>query len=153
MGYNTSFAVIHDTTLDELGADPGTSLTFEEATSVASAGVAASQVGPHVVLVDPFYGVSAKPVASRLGRQIYVVSLGSTASTYAIEAEGAVHRVRAVSNGDLLADEGAPLPAEDRLAEHQYDEEAHLAVFGELLGRPLVEVGQATFHPMGTYLP
>ena len=148
MGYNTSLAIVHDLNLDEVGVDRSSGLSFDEATSSMNFALVAAQVGPHVVLIDPLYGTEAKPVAERLGRQVYVVSVGSTASTYVIEAEGPVHRVRAISNGELLAHEGEPLAAEAVLAAHEFDEDAHFAVAERLLGSPLSAVHEATFYPV-----
>ncbi len=146
MSWNISLSVLPDTALTSL-APEGEALSFGEATERFA--LVGAQLGDRVVLIDPFYGTAAQVAAQHVGAQLYTVSLGGTASTYAIEAHGPVSRLRVVSEGEIAEDQGEPLPAESALAGHDFDEEdAHLAVFEALAGAPFATLEEAEFHQL-----
>lgn len=145
MSWNMSLSVLPDTDLAVLGPR-GQAMTLDDAASAMSLGGA--QVGAHVVLVDPFYGEAAQAAAAHARVQLYTVSLSGVSDTYAIEARGPVERLRVSSYGEVVEDEGAPLAAEVALEGHEFDEDAHLAVFEALLGHGLSAVMDARFYEL-----
>lgn len=145
MSWNISLSVLPNTDLAHL--DPGSqALSLDEATDAFQ--LMGAQIGAHVVLIDPFYGVTAQLAAAQADAQLYTVSLGGTADTYAIEAHGPHTRLRVVTAGEVTTDQGTPLPAESALTGHDFDEDAHLAVFEALLGAPVAALQQAEFHEL-----
>ncbi len=145
MSWNVSLTVLIEA--DLAGLDPqGPRMSFDEA--AAAFALVGAQVGPHVVLIDPFYGPTAQQAAESIGAQRYTVGLGGTADTYAIEAEGPISRLRVVIEGEVTEDRGAPLPAEAALAGHALPEDAHLAVFEALLGAPIAALWGAEFFEL-----
>ncbi len=52
------------------------------------------------------------------------------------------------SYGEVVEESGTPLPAEATLKGHEFDEDAHLAVFEALVGRSLGEVEDAAFYEL-----
>ena len=145
MSWNISLSVLPNTDLAHL--DPGSqALSLDEATDAFQ--LMGAQIGAHVVLIDPFYGVTAQLAATRARTQLYTVSLGGTADTYAIEAYGPHSRLRVLTAGEVTKDQGPPLSAESALAGHDFEEDAHLAVFEALLGAPVAALEQAMFYEL-----
>lgn len=145
MSYNFSLGILPETNLDALPIVDDAPRSFDDAAAGGAFDLVGAQVGPHVVLVDPLYGDGAKSLANGLGRQVYVVSFGGVADTYAIEAAGGLERLRAQTAGELVQDQGAPLAAEAALGGHAFPEDAHVAVFEALLGADLAGVFDASF--------
>lgn len=146
MSFTMCLAVIHDTTLAELPVRDGSAVSFESATrSSADVALAAAQIGPHVVAVDPLYGELVSSVVAGLGRQVVLVMLGGVADTYVIEARGPVTRLLVRSAGEVVQDEGDPLAAEEWLDRVDDVEEAHLAVVEAVMGAPFTSLWEAPF--------
>lgn len=143
MSWNISFSVLPDTDLAALNPE-GPALSFDTATDAYQ--LVGAQVGDRVMIIDPFYGTAARIVAQHVGAQLYTVSLGGASDTYAIEALGPVSRLRVLSDGEVVEDQGDPLPAESALAGHEDDEDAHFAVLETLLGAPFAVFQQAEFR-------
>lgn len=146
MSFNITFVVVRDTTLDELGAVDPAPLTFDSVSRTTRDPVlAGTQVGPHVVVVDPSHGVLASTATAGLGRQVYMVVLGGVASTYVIQADGPVTRLLVHQDSEIVEDEGAPLPAESALGQEEFLEDAHLAVLASVMEAPFSTVWEAPF--------
>lgn len=140
MSYNFSVAVLPDLTLSALGVtEPGTS-DFDEV--VGTFDLKAAQVGPHVALLDPLFGVAALAYARRGDHDVVSVTFGGVSSTYVIQT---LHRRRVLSEGDLVEETGDPIPAEAALAGHEFDEDAHVAVVEAVLGTGFDAIFSAQF--------
>jgi hypothetical protein len=146
MAYNFALAILPDSTLEEFEAMDG-GLSFDEATRAMPGELHAALVGPHVVIVDPMYGEAVKMLVDNK-REHYLVILGGTADQYVIQAIGPTERLRVLSAGEVVEDEGEPLPAEVVLTEAEWPEDAHLLVIERLLGTSFTEVMNADFHPL-----
>lgn len=128
MSFTTTLAVVRDTTLDELGVTDPTPLTFDVVSSSRAEHLAGTQVGPHVLVVDPFLGELVVPAAERLGRQVHVVMLGGVSDTYVLQSHGTVERLLVLQDGEVVEDRGERLPAEAVLDGQDDREDGFLAL-------------------------
>lgn len=128
MSYNMTLAVVRDTVLAEIGIDDHTPTSFDVATGSAETRLMGAQVGRHVVVADAQLGARVVPLATVLGRQVYVVTLSGVSSTYVLEAHGPTTRLLVHAEGEVVEDQGEPLPAEALLAGADDLEDAHLAL-------------------------
>lgn len=145
MSFNTSLAVIRDTTLDELGVVDPAPLTFDVVASSRAEHLAGKQVGPHVLAVDPFLGELVAPAAARLGRQVHVVMLGGVSSTYVLQSHGPVERLLVLQDGEVVEDRGERLPAEAALDGHDHHEDAFLALVTALVEGPASALWEGSY--------
>jgi hypothetical protein len=151
MSFKTCLVVIRDTTLDELPVRDRTALSFESvSSSAAGVTLAAAQIGPHVVLVDPLYGELVSSVAAARGRQVVLIMLGGVADTYVIEARGPVTRLLVRSAGQVVQDEGRPLAAEEWLDWVDDREGARLAALEAVMEAPFTSLWEAAFVTVET---
>lgn len=126
MSYNMSLAVVRDTTLEEIGVTDPTPVPFDVATRSDQTRLLGAQVGPHLVVADDLMGPRVTALGLALGRQVYVVTLSGVSDTYVVEAHGPATRLLVHSYGEVVEDQGAPLPAEEVLAASADPEDAHL---------------------------
>ena len=148
MSWNLNLAVLRDLSMDALTLT-GPVQSFDEAQ--AEFGLQAAIDGDRLVVLDPL--MEAKDLAARTGAQLFSVMLGGTADVYAIEAVGAVNRLHVLMSGEVTEDVGVPLPEESVLAEHEFPEDGHLAVFELLLGKPFSALFEMEFQAVdGTLL-
>jgi hypothetical protein len=145
MSYNLAFAVVRDTTLDEIGILDSTSLSFDEVTSPGIMALTGAQVGPHVLAVDPLFGDLTKGIAPRLGRQVYIVTLSGVADVYALQAFGPVERLLVHTSHEVTENDGEPLAVEGVLDGADDLEDAHLFVLSALLQAPFDALTSADF--------
>lgn len=136
MSFTTTLAVLRDTTLDELGVTDPTPSTFDVVSSSRAEQLAGTQVGPHVLAVDPRLGELAVPAAARLGRQVHVVMLGGVSDTYVLQSHGPVERLLVLQDGEVVEDRGERLPAEAVLDGQDDREDAFLALAVALVDAP-----------------
>lgn len=146
MSLTMTVVVVRDTSLDELSVRDRARLTFDAVYSMPDErGFAAAQIGAHVVALDPLHGELASAATEHLARQVYVVTLGGVSSTYVLQAFGPVTRLLVYQDGEVVENEGTPLPAEAALAREEFAEDAHLAVLAELMEAPLSALWAAPF--------
>jgi len=143
MSWNTTLGIIVDTRLDELGLT-GEAVAYD---LVEAPEVGAAQIGRHVVVVDRDQtGAEIKEIATALGRKAYLVTLSAYGNSYTLEAFGPISRLRTVAGGQVVAEQGAPLPAEAAGAGAATEESAHLAIVEALLGTGIAAVTGAEYQ-------
>lgn len=145
MAYNFTLALLPATTLESISITSPTVLAFDDIIASGRPTLTGAQVGAHVVLLDLTFGDSAKDYARDRDRQVYVVSFSGVSSTYVLEAAGEIERLRVQIDGEVAIEHGDSLPVERELLKYESDEDAHVAVFESLLGRPLTHVFKAHF--------
>ena len=147
MGFNATFAVLHDLTVDDLPVT-GAALTFDEVSTSVATELTAAQVGDRVLLLDPDFGERAKPLAAARGARIELVVLHSLTDTYIVEAvapDGEPTRRRIEVEGEVVQEFGDPLPAETAAAGADDAEDAHLATLQSLVGVSLEDLMAVRF--------
>lgn len=145
MSFTTTFAVLPHTTLDELGVVDPSPLDFDTVTSFGAEGLTGTQVGPHVLAVDPLLGELVVPAAAALGRQVHVVMLGGVSDTYVLQSHGPLTRLRVHQSGELVEDRGDRLPAEAALDGADDLEDAFLDLVAALMEAPLSSLWEGSF--------
>ncbi|UZN01760.1 hypothetical protein [Cellulomonas sp. S1-8] len=145
MSYNMSLAVVRDTTLEEIGVDDPTPVSFDLATGSAEMRLMGAQVGPHVLVADALLGARVTPLAAELGRQVYLVTLSGVSDTYVLEAHGPATRLLVHAAGEVVENRGEPLPVEALLASCDDLEDAHLALVTALAETVPDALWHATF--------
>lgn len=149
---NFLLAVLPNTDASRLVRDPAEAATDFHSTSAPFAeGAYVAQAGPHAVLVDATAELFSLGKSSWIPDGTALVTLGGTSDVYGFEVFGTSPRERVVEYGDITADTGTPVPAEEVLAGDD-QEDAHLELAARLAGITVGELFGLEWRPVAPNL-
>ena len=151
MSWNFTLVAIPRTSPDELGATDAAETSFDEASSSTARCPSAAAVGETTLVVDPTmttFELPAEPVPGTV-----VVEISGVSDTYTFRVLGEAPRFRVVSAGEIVEDEGEPVPAESDLDGDGLTEDAHLELFCRLAGISERDLWDSSWAPLAARRP
>lgn len=147
MSLNFAVAVLPNTDSAALASEASAGLSFDEASGTAHPGPAVAQHGPHTLVVDPTMQILATPTFVERASAA-IVGLSGVSDVYVLQVLGETPRLRVLAEGEVVEDEGSPLEAESVLAEHDFPEDGHLALFCRIAGLDESELNRLEWRPL-----
>jgi hypothetical protein len=150
MSFNFALGVVPDATPADLAAARPLSADTVAFDEVSPGTIALAQIGSHVVVLDPAM-IELDEIlgdwADRTDRAAYGVIFSGVSDTYVLQAFGPVARLRVLSQGELVEDEGDALAAEAEAdaVGAEFEEDRHIALVEKLLGHDMAAVFDARF--------
>lgn len=147
MSFNFVLALLPDTAPETLNTADESPLSFDEASSMERSSPSITANGPDTLLVDPAMQFLDVPsFAQEAGATI--VALAGVSDHYVIHVTGDHPRLRVFSEGEIVEDDGDPIPSEALLDETDDPETAHLDLFCDLAGIEQEDLFRFEWRPL-----